>query len=49
MHFGTFRLTDEGMDDPVRALEASRRERGVADDAFPALHNGLTVRLRRNP
>ncbi|MDE2143749.1 MAG: MBL fold metallo-hydrolase [Elusimicrobia bacterium] len=49
MHFGTFRLTDEGMDDPVRALEASRRERGVADDAFRALHNGLTVRAGRAP
>lgn len=45
MHFGTFPLTDEGMDDPVRALAASRRARGVPDDSFPALHNGLTVRL----
>lgn len=47
MHFGTFRLTDEGMNDPVTALEESRRARGVADAAFPALHNGLTVRLPR--
>ncbi|MFI5361292.1 MAG: MBL fold metallo-hydrolase [Elusimicrobiota bacterium] len=45
MHFGTFHLTDEGIDDPVAALAASRRERGVPDAAFPALHNGLTVRL----
>jgi L-ascorbate metabolism protein UlaG (beta-lactamase superfamily) len=45
MHFGTFRLTDEGIDDPVSALEASRRARNVPDQAFLALHNGLTVRL----
>ena len=45
MHFGTFRLTDEGIDDPVAALAASRRARGVPDDDFRALHNGLTVRL----
>ena len=45
MHFGTFRLTDEGIDDPVAALAASRRERRVPDEAFRALHNGLTVRL----
>jgi L-ascorbate metabolism protein UlaG (beta-lactamase superfamily) len=45
MHFGTFRLTDEGIDDPVVALEESRRSRSVPDDSFLALHNGLTVRL----
>jgi L-ascorbate metabolism protein UlaG (beta-lactamase superfamily) len=49
MHFGTFRLTDEGMDDPVRALEESRRARGVADESFRALHNGLTVRVSPAP
>lgn len=48
MHFGTFRLTDEGMDDPVTALAESRRAHGVADTAFPALHNGLTVRLGKD-
>jgi L-ascorbate metabolism protein UlaG (beta-lactamase superfamily) len=45
MHFGTFRLTDEGIDDPVKALAESRLARGVPDAAFRALHNGLTVRL----
>jgi L-ascorbate metabolism protein UlaG (beta-lactamase superfamily) len=45
MHFGTFRLTDEGIDDPVTALAESRRARGLADDVFRPLHNGLTVRL----
>ena len=46
MHFGTFRLTDEGIGDPVAALASSRLARGVPDEAFRALHNGLTVRLR---
>ena len=26
-------------------LAASRRARGIADEAFRALHNGLTIRL----
>jgi L-ascorbate metabolism protein UlaG (beta-lactamase superfamily) len=34
MHWGTFQLSDEGRDDPVRALEAARRAAGLADDAF---------------
>ena len=45
MHFGTFRLTDEGIDDPVTALAESRRAHGLADDVFRPLHNGLTVRF----
>ena len=45
MHFGTFRLTDEGIDDPAAALAESRRARDVPDESFRALHNGLTVRL----
>jgi L-ascorbate metabolism protein UlaG (beta-lactamase superfamily) len=36
MHWGTFQLTDEGRDDPVRALEAAR---GEADN-FVALAPG---------
>jgi L-ascorbate metabolism protein UlaG (beta-lactamase superfamily) len=40
MHFGTFRLTDEGIDDPLRALEAARGEAGVRDDAFRVLDFG---------
>ena len=47
MHFGTFPLSDEGPEEPVVALAAARAARGVAEAAFPALHNGLTVSLRR--
>jgi L-ascorbate metabolism protein UlaG (beta-lactamase superfamily) len=47
MHFGTFRLTAEGIDEPLRALERARRERGVTDDAFSTLGFGESVHLRR--
>jgi L-ascorbate metabolism protein UlaG (beta-lactamase superfamily) len=40
MHFGTFRLTDEGIDDPRRALEAARAEAGLGDEAFRVLEFG---------
>jgi L-ascorbate metabolism protein UlaG (beta-lactamase superfamily) len=43
MHFGTFHLTDEGIDDPLRALEAARAVAGVAPDAFRVLDFGETV------
>jgi L-ascorbate metabolism protein UlaG (beta-lactamase superfamily) len=36
MHFGTFQLTLEAIDEPVRALEEARRAHGVAAGAFRA-------------
>jgi L-ascorbate metabolism protein UlaG (beta-lactamase superfamily) len=46
MHFGTFQLTPEGIDEPVRALAAARRDRGVADSAFVTLDSGGSLRVR---
>jgi L-ascorbate metabolism protein UlaG (beta-lactamase superfamily) len=43
MHFGTFQLTDEGIDDPPRALERAREAAGVAPDAFRVLDFGETA------
>jgi L-ascorbate metabolism protein UlaG (beta-lactamase superfamily) len=43
MHWGTFRLTDEGRDEPVRALEAARTEAGVKPDEFRVLAPGESV------
>lgn len=40
MHWGTFRLTDEGRDDPVEALAAARRAAGVDEQAFRILPPG---------
>jgi L-ascorbate metabolism protein UlaG (beta-lactamase superfamily) len=48
MHFGTFRLTDEGIDDPLRALERARASAGVDPEAFRTLDFGETVVMRRD-
>jgi len=34
MHFGTFQLTDEAIDDPPRHLREALRERNVQEDEF---------------
>ena len=40
IHFGTFRLTDEGHDAPPRALALALERKGVAASRFRALGNG---------
>ena len=45
MHFGTFQLTDEGLDDPVRDLAAARDAAGLLRDAFDVLGFGETREL----
>ncbi len=45
MHFGTFQLTTEAIDDPERALDEARRGRGVAADAFRVPAFGETIRV----
>jgi L-ascorbate metabolism protein UlaG (beta-lactamase superfamily) len=45
MHFGTFQLTAEGIDAPVRALEDARRTRHLAADAFVAPASGESFTL----
>jgi L-ascorbate metabolism protein UlaG (beta-lactamase superfamily) len=42
MHFGTFQLTDEGIDEPLRALERARDAHRVTADAFRVLDFGET-------
>jgi L-ascorbate metabolism protein UlaG (beta-lactamase superfamily) len=48
MHFGTFQLTDEGIDEPLRALERARVAHGVSRDAFLTLEFGATVIVRQS-
>ena len=43
MHWGTFQLTAEGLDDPVHALTAARTAAGLADHAFEVVAPGATV------
>ena len=45
MHFGTFRLTDEGIDQPARDLAASLAARGVPPGQFVVPRFGETLRF----
>ncbi|HKF43318.1 MAG TPA: MBL fold metallo-hydrolase [Thermoanaerobaculia bacterium] len=46
MHFGTFRLTTEGIDEPLRALEEARRSRNVQESQFGVLPFGGSLQLQ---
>jgi len=45
MHFGTFQLTTEGIDAPLRALDDARQMKGIAASQFRALGFGESMRL----
>jgi L-ascorbate metabolism protein UlaG (beta-lactamase superfamily) len=45
MHFGTFQLTTEGIDEPVRALDAACRSLLVPTDRFRTLEFGESMRV----
>jgi N-acyl-phosphatidylethanolamine-hydrolysing phospholipase D len=47
VHWGTFELTDESLDEPPRQLADARRAKGLADDAFITLAIGETRKLPR--
>jgi len=49
MHWGTFKLSDEPLDEPPRRLEAERLRRGLSPEAVRAPAIGETVELRRPP
>ena len=42
MHFGTFQLTDEGIDAPVHALASARTAHGLAEKEFNTMEFGAT-------
>jgi L-ascorbate metabolism protein UlaG (beta-lactamase superfamily) len=42
MHFGTFQLTDEGMDQPVTDLAVARDAAGLTDQQFMVLKPGMS-------
>jgi len=44
-HFGTFQLTSEGIDEPLRALAEARRANGVDDSSFRTLDFGESMLL----
>ena len=43
MHFGTFQLTDEAIDEPLLALDRALDERGIPDEEFTTLDFGESV------
>lgn len=47
VHWGTFELTDEALDEPPRQLQAQRPARGLTEDEFFTLAIGQTRRLPR--
>ena len=46
MHFGTFQMTTEGIDEPLRALEDALRAQNILPSRFRTLRFGESVRLR---
>jgi len=48
MHYGTFQLTPEGVDEPVRKLVKALQERGVPAERFPPADVGESVPLARD-
>ena len=49
VHWGTFELTDEALDDPPRRLAQARLDKGVTDEAFFVTAIGETRRLVPRP
>jgi N-acyl-phosphatidylethanolamine-hydrolysing phospholipase D len=47
VHWGTFSLSDESLDEPPRALERARREAGLGDADFGVMAIGQTLQLPR--
>jgi N-acyl-phosphatidylethanolamine-hydrolysing phospholipase D len=45
IHWGTFQLTDEPLDEPPQALAGAARAAGLDDDAFTVMAVGATRRF----
>ena len=45
VHWGTFLMTDEPLDQPLHDLDAARRSLGVSDQQFRTLRHGQTWRI----
>jgi len=45
IHWGTFELTDESLDEPPQAPARAARAAGLADDAFTVMAIGATRRF----
>jgi hypothetical protein len=45
MHWGTFILTDEPLDEPPKRLESARRDAGLTPEEFFVMKHGETRKL----
>ncbi|MBC7396565.1 MAG: MBL fold metallo-hydrolase, partial [Bdellovibrionales bacterium] len=45
IHFGTFRLTDEAIEDPIKDLQVALQKYGVNEDLFKVPQNGETFSI----
>ena len=45
VHWGTFSLADEALDQPIHELDAARKEKGVAETDFSLIPIGATRRI----
>ncbi len=45
VHWGTFPMTDEPLDEPVSRLAAAREKLGLRADEFIVLRHGESLRL----
>jgi N-acyl-phosphatidylethanolamine-hydrolysing phospholipase D len=45
VHWGTFSLSDEPLDQPMHELDAARKEKGVAEGEFFIIPIGATRRI----
>lgn len=48
MHFGTFQMSSEGIDQPLRDLKTALFKKGIPQERFVALHEGETRIYRRD-
>jgi L-ascorbate metabolism protein UlaG (beta-lactamase superfamily) len=46
MHFGTFPLADDGMDDPEQGLRSLMKEKGIPGDEFLVLEEGIPKMIK---
>jgi L-ascorbate metabolism protein UlaG (beta-lactamase superfamily) len=46
IHWGTFMLTDEPLDEPPELLKKALKEKGIPEDRFKVLMHGETVVLK---
>ena len=49
IHWGTFILSDEPLDEPPKRLEKARKEKGLSDEEFVVLKHGETIIIDVKP